>query len=258
MNTQTPPYEVSLPHPVVHCCYHKVGTLWFKRIFRNLSRRYGLSLAVHNRGGHDNPDVNPPIEESDLYFDAHSRVTFDPAVELRGSHMIRDPRDVVISGYKYHIWTEETWVHRPSKRWRGLTYQEHLNSLDEEEGLAEEMRRMAGTLLPRMAAWDFSDERFFEIRYEEIMGREPAVLRDLFTHYGWPSDHLDEVVAFADGFSFQKVVQRTPGAGEAQHHLRSGQSGQWRDVFTPGLVDLARELMTDVLIATGYETSRDW
>lgn len=27
---------------IVHCCHHKVGTVWFKNVFRRVADRYGL------------------------------------------------------------------------------------------------------------------------------------------------------------------------------------------------------------------------
>ena len=41
--------------------------------------------------------------------------------------MIRDPRDCVVSGYFYHLWTNEAWAHQPQDLFNGLSYQQHLN-----------------------------------------------------------------------------------------------------------------------------------
>ena len=121
-----------------------------------------------------------------------------------------------------------------------------------------EMRRLARTQFSRMAGWDYDDPRFFEIKYEDMIGQEPEVLRPLFKHYGWPEEHLDEIVVYADRFSFRNVANRPVGSGETQHHLRSGKVAQWRENYSPRLIELAHELLDDVLISTGYETSSDW
>ena len=64
--------------------------------------------------------------------------------------MVRDPRDMVISGYFYHKWTTERWVRMPGRMdgkdwgrsdWKGWTYHDILNSVDQEEGLAIEIHR---------------------------------------------------------------------------------------------------------------------
>ena len=55
---------------------------------------------------------------------------------------------MVISGYFYHVWTTEPWVHEAGRmdakdwtrpEWLGWTYHDILNSLDQEEGLAIEI-----------------------------------------------------------------------------------------------------------------------
>ncbi len=250
--------RIVLPDPIIHSCYHKVGTVWFLRIFRKLSWRYGLTFAKGQRGEADGSNGPLFVPSADLTLDQHSRLVFEDQMTFRGSHMIRDPRDVIVSGYRYHLWTEEDWVHKTQDHWGGVSYQEYLNSMSEEDGLIVELRRMARSQGERMAEWDYDDPRFFEIRYEEIIGNEPEVLTELLVHYGFPDGVLEEAVALADTASFHNVAARDVGAVEESSHLRSGRPGQWRDMFTDRVIEVARSELSDVLIATGYETSSDW
>jgi hypothetical protein len=43
--------------------------------------------------------------------------------------VIRDPRDVIVSGANYHCKADEPWLHIPEKRFGGLTYHQKINSL---------------------------------------------------------------------------------------------------------------------------------
>ena len=42
---------------------------------------------------------------------------------------VRDPRDIIVSGYFYHMTTHEPWVHQPRSDYGGKSYQEvsHFN-----------------------------------------------------------------------------------------------------------------------------------
>ena len=48
---------------------------------------------------------------------------------VRVLHLIRDPRDVVISAMHYHKASRETWLHEPIPGYDNLTYQRALRSL---------------------------------------------------------------------------------------------------------------------------------
>src|SRR4051794_32795369 len=83
---------------LVHCAYHKVGTVWWGNILRAVAENCGLRYV----------EVSGPEEicSADVYLFQHSR-HFDRSrfaeTPFRGTHMIRDPRDVLVSGYFYHL-----------------------------------------------------------------------------------------------------------------------------------------------------------
>jgi len=62
-----------------------------------------------------------------------------------------------VSGYFYHLWTEEKWAHVSKQEFGGKSYLEYLNSLSKEEGLLVEMMRFANYDLRHMVAWDYQD-----------------------------------------------------------------------------------------------------
>jgi len=112
----------STPHQVrpliVHSCYHKVGTHWFNNIFNSLAKELGLKYQYCAQ-----IDLK---READLYLDDHSKVDFSSLRPYFASHMIRDPRDVIISGYFYHLWCAEAWCTTPQARYGGKSYQQSL------------------------------------------------------------------------------------------------------------------------------------
>ncbi len=227
---------------LVHSCHHKVGTVWFKRVLNAVAETYGLRV-------HSGPQS--ALGRQDIFIDDHSRVDRSTLRPYRSSHLIRDPRDVVVSAYFYHLRTTEAWALEPDDRYGGLSYQEHLKQFDTEEGLGVEIQRSAATILRDMVAWDYNDPRGLELRYEDHLADEETGFRRLFTHYGFAQDAVDAAVEIALSFSLSKVKATTT-------HIRSGQPNDWENHFTPALKTLFKEETGDAALKLGYADNPDW
>lgn len=235
---------------IVHCCYHKVGTAWFIRVLRSVARYYGLKFQ------HDNQDNFK--RNTDVFLEHMSRIDTEKLPDYIGSHMIRDPRDMIISAYFYHLWTKEEWAHIPRKSLDGLTYQQHLNSFDREEGLLAEMRGTSKEVIEEMAAWDYNNPYFIEIKYEEILHNEVEVFAKIFKHYGFSKQAIHNCLQIAEQYSFKNKSNRKKGTVKKYSHLRSGRTQEWKEVFTDKHKRQFKDLFGDVLIELGYETNNDW
>ena len=170
-------------HLVIHCGHHKVLTVYFQNVLTAFCRLFAMTFVNTASGqgaGSPKPDVLL-VHDSDL-----RRV---PDREFRGTHVIRDPRDVLVSAYRYHLRTSESWCVTPDSAFsdlpRGVSYQQHLESLDEEAGLIFEMTHIGGVVIRDMAEWRYGDPRFLELRYESILGNEGAVLGRAFRWWGF-------------------------------------------------------------------------
>ncbi|HXX49509.1 MAG TPA: hypothetical protein VEN47_14865, partial [Myxococcota bacterium] len=124
---------------LLHSCYHKVGTTWFSRVLRDVAATHGMRFAIGLEYGAIHRLET--ARDIDVFVDPGCHVAFDAIGPFVGSHMLRDPRDVVISGYFYHRWTRETWANIPMAQYRNMTYREYLNYVDQEEGIATEIER---------------------------------------------------------------------------------------------------------------------
>jgi hypothetical protein len=220
------------------------------RVLRGVSERYGLEMQVRRHGAYD--------PKADVIYNFRANLPLDGLSVFRASHMVRDPRDIAVSGYHYHLWTTERWVHVPREEYGGQTYQEYLGSLDPNEGIAAEIRRLSGRLFKGMAAWDYAQPEFLELRYEDVIADEPTWFTRLFRHYGFTEEAVAESVSIAGGFSFSKITGRKIGEQQQGDHLRSGRHGQWRDEFTPEHVTLFKELTGDLVVRLGYESDPGW
>ena len=260
------PFADGGQHLIVHTAHHKAGTSWFNRVLRALSVEYGIPF-VHG----DARQIRPG--RSAFFF--QNRRLFDPADfgPYRGSHMRRDPRDMVISGYHYHLWCKEPWAVKKIRdlpklreQWSllpiadlmDMSYQEYLNSLDLEAGMMAEIHRCATTVIAHLADWDYDDPASFEFRYEDIISDEDAVFRRMFEHYGFHERAVERSVDIARQFSFQKRTGRELGDAQDNSHIRSGKLAQWTQEFSPAHKARFKELHGDTLIQLGYEQDLNW
>lgn len=226
---------------LVHCSYHKCLTVYFGRVMKAVfSRCLPWSRGYHHFNSH--------LE--DFYQSFHSyRVASvnNRALDLerlgpaRISRFLRDPRDLVVSGYFYHKRGAEPWVNLESPsaddwyfanarvpdvlKGSGLSFSRYLQTVPEEEGLLAELE-LRGAHFESMAAWPQNHPDVLVLRYEEVTADGPAAFRKIFEHYrlGPVEGRLGNY--FARRYSLGRRQASDP-------HVRNPASGQWRAHFTP-------------------------
>lgn len=260
------PFQNKSGHLLILCCHHKVGTTWFGKVLPAISEEFGIPLIRNDQSKLGNG--------AEIFFQNHSKIDFSSLQNYRGAHMIRDPRDMVLSGYYYHLWTEEEWVRMPIKdlrpdmaeRWpllpvneiKDMSYQQYLNSLSREEGIIAEMNRAYSKDIREIMDWDYTNENFFEFKYETIRENEEETFRQLFRHYGFNHDAVERSVEIAKQFSFKNRTGRNTGDVDKKSHLRSGKLQQWRDEFNEDHKAHFKKLHGEDLIKLGYEKDLNW
>ena len=246
------PFRSPRPETIVHCTYHKMGTKWFTSVLAAIANQYGLSVQCI-----DNNIDELQLDNDIIVFD-HSDLASQSIESCVGSHMLRDLRDVIVSGYFYHLWTKEEWALVPKREFGGLNYQEHLKSLSQHEGILAEIERFAQYAIDRrMREWDYGNPQFLELKYENVFGNEENAFRLLFSHYGFTPNAIESSIAIARKFSFD-AVRKTNRETTQRSHLRSGVFGQWNELFTNTHKNLFKETLGDLLVLTGYEKGFDW
>jgi len=82
---------------------------------------------------------------------------------LRGFHVIRDPRDLIVSAYFSHMYSH------PVRMWPGLAeHRSRLQSVDETAGLLLEIEYSA-PVIEDILAWNYSDPNILEVRMEDLV-----------------------------------------------------------------------------------------
>jgi len=237
-----------LPSKVLVGTHHKTGTVWLRSIFRKICEQHSLKLFAGEQDQATGVDY-------DIFFQQHSRFDLQAFDEpVRGLHLIRDPRDVVISGCFYHQSSVEAWLRVPRGDLGGDTYQRAILSRDSlEDKVLFEMEHTGRETIEEMIGWNYSLPSFYELKYEDIISDADLMqFHRVFSFLGFPGRLIPGLLSIAQGASLSSQPRDT------SNHIRSGLPAQWRRYFTPRLKSRFIELFGDALIQLGYERDHDW
>jgi hypothetical protein len=245
---------------LIHCSYHKCLTKYYGR---TMNWQYNRILRISRGYRHFDSRID------DFYRDAHNyRIASinNRAIDLcrigdcRVSRFVRDPRDMVVSGYFYHKRGAENWcqfIGRTEDIARGVngcipeeigknqSFSAYLQSIDQEDGLIAEIE-FRKHHFESMLQWPTDDPRIKLFRYEDIIGNEEDVFAELLSFYGlsWPERKLGAMLA--KWFS-------TQGRARLTEHIRNPKAGQWKEHFTPKVNSYFEQRYGEVLRRYGYD-----
>ena len=206
---------------------------------------------------------------------------------FRGVHVIRDPRDVIVSAYFSHRNTH--WYKPGTEAW---AHQERLRQVSKDEGLALEIAYSERYLRPLMT-WDFSMPHVLELKFEEVTARPYESVLQMFAFLGlldeeewpwwqqlidtprfvwnrltrrwggfgrWPRHRIpaEKLLGIVHALQFARLARRPKGQEDPTSHYRKGQPGDWRNHFTEEHVALFKERYPGLLVRLGYEPDENW
>ena len=229
--------------------HHKTGTVLLAKTFRVAAKMMGVPRAKSNRTlssmcgellTHGAPGVC--IIEHVTYKDvqdwllsATSQAPTTPFI-----HAVRDPLEMCVSAYQYHLLGAEPWLVQPLRDLNGTTLQQHYQSLSQAEGVRFECMRMALELVETALVYNATRSltntltlclEDFSHHYDSTMGR-------LFTFLG-SGPFVESLVKAAAPFD----LARAP-AEDARHVSASSSKQPLRDMVMsdPRLGTLLGEL----------------
>ena len=269
--------------------HHKCATMTFNTLCGAVCRRLGLRFrAVDNEEQFDR-DLKGFTARERVDFLAYGNADIEFVRDLpghRGIHIVRDPRDIVVSAYYSHLYSH------PTAAWPELeAHRARLQELPQHEGLIEEMqfrRRSFG----HMQSWDYSQAGILEIRFEDFASRSYDTILDAFTHLGLVDDgdyHFGKrlasilrevraawrlpaiggsgtrrlpasellVLAWRNRFE-ARSRGRSQGKEDVGNHYRKGKVGDWAEHFTPEHKSVFKELYPGLVPELGYADSDGW
>jgi hypothetical protein len=303
--------------------HHKCASTWVWQLVQRVSREIGLhhysvldeltplargplmSYSTRDRG---KEHLRGKVERARLRERAEAagaefvscitadREQLEALAPTRGFHVIRDPRDIIVSGYFSH--RNARPAHHPGAGGWALPHiaehRERLLGVSKEEGLVLEMDFARQEMLD-LVEWDYDRPEILELRLEDLSARPYEGFIRVFRHLGLLPD--DEPTAGRElaGVWLRRTLNRVasrrglrrlrrpmPATGEillgavygqrfeantkgrragvedTASHYRKGVAGDWVNHFSPVHVDAFEQRHPGLLQQRGYESSDDW
>lgn len=256
--------EDSIPEKInarirVQCGYHKCLTMYFRRVSKKTAVCDNPFRGQYRHFFHRLDEFYRDCANYNISSVSGHCLDLDRFSDIRAIHIIRDPRDMIVSGYYYHKRAGEPWCNYlnptdddwsivnasvPKTLPTDTSFSEYLNKVSLEEGLAAEFE-FRQHHFASMMAWATDDSRVMTIRYEDILGNEADVFRRIYDFYGLSFHTKFFAGMYANRYSLKSARRLTS-------HIRNPNKGQWRDLFTPELTDKFNERYGDLLEKYGY------
>ena len=287
------PFETA--RPIAEYCFPCAGTYRLTWSFARLLLHHGWSVkdnislgrnskyvnSLRTKSGFECPRredfenvINMHINSLDYFQcrEIHENVSLSP---FTGSNctfvvLLRDPRDIITSYYHTSIFTKsnETNGNYSHSEWLLHLLQggPHFNFVKENYVL---LWPDAKTMVDYFLTVLESPNMHF-IRFEDMHRNDPLALKDISTRIGiypHPFINFTDVcfifTSYLSTFEHQTKGKRQRGVDgilkDKRHSsCRKGVTGDWRNLFTPEIVDLFKEMTGDGLVRLGYEKDTNW
>ena len=205
---------------------------------------------------------------------------------FRGVHLIRDPRDIVISAYFAHRYSH------PTHYWPELAqFRPVLESLPRDEGILENIKFTAQlpndgwnvNLFDTMKEWNYKAANIMEVRFEDFVKDPYQSIMEMFEFLGLiRSSEPHHLISLRDVIQnrlprwfraippwvlltivyrnrFAKLADgRKQGEADEKSHYRKGTPGDWRNYFNEQHKQYFKEHYNDLLVKLCYESGYDW
>ena len=224
--------------------HHKVGSVLMGGIFQKIALKSGLRFIDCSE-----KDVSESHADFDILYDYNSQfqgLDLQKITRIRGVHVIRDPRMIVVSATFYHLTSKEDWLHQPQVRFNGLSYQEKLKSLETNEKRFEfEMLNKSYSTINNLIAWCRQKyEWCMDVTLENLMtDQDLHHYQDLFTFLGLEGSALLSAMmiayensVFNENYNNSHIRSRT--VENWQHYFSSDLEIQFKELFGSAVEDL--------------------
>ena len=245
----------------VHAGLHKCLTNYSKKVYMRLCEQDRSAIKTFKHFHHKLDLFYDECRQFDICSLSGNYIDLDRFDDIRVVRVIRDPRDLIVSGYYYHKRAAEPWCktvdptvdHPAWKKVRGrvptnlpsgYSLTGYLNEASLEDGLLAEID-FRKYHYQSMMEWPEQDPRVNLFRYEDILGKEAWTYWKILSFFGLP---------FRTRYLGSRLAKRLSAKNKRSEvkHIRDPNSGQWRKHFTPELTRIFNDRYGDILDRYGY------
>lgn len=259
--------------PIYIFCHHKVGTVLLANLFWTISREFGWNFETIKGKCDDLPAGVDVVVFQHSIIDLRS-----VSIPFVGAHFIRDPRDVIVSGYLYHKRCKELWCtnsdldfHSPilypnvpysqqhrAEEWKrqylisleNKSYQQNLIERDERDGLLFEMEHYGRWTIEAMINWDYNHPNIEEVKFETLMSEYRLTFQRLFDHFGFSKGQTVRALDIVDE---EDINRMTEDEIKKNPHISSRQTTKWGKYFKDVHEVAFQHRFGDALARLSYE-----
>lgn len=227
--------------------FHKSGTVLLLKIISSLCRRSNARFWQKSVRP-DEPDRWDVCFDWDADFSNKEGLTSQQAPTVL---VIRDPRDIIVSGSYYHVKSEEGWLQVADERFAGKTYQEAISALaSAKDRFLFEMDHRGGETIERILA-RLKDPVLFQakvVRYETLVSADRLqAFFDMFRFLGVDEAYLPTALEISIDNSLSQAKKQDAS------HVRSGAPRQWETEFDDETRQAFEKRFPDALSIMGYD-----
>lgn len=152
-------------------------------------------------------------------------------------HVVRDPRDVVVS--KYFATLAAAGGELPAT---ASVADRLIATIDQ-----------LGALWGNLRTWPADDDRTLTIRFGELVADPAAAVARIAAHYGFRATPA-EAAAIAGDLAFATITGRQRGDENREHDLRRAVVGEWRELFDDAVASYFDLVAGDLLPRWGEQS----
>ena len=246
-------------------CYfghHKCATQWIAQICYQVAKYSKLEFEYLDYFASPNPNLGQYTQQRQTGFLAYANAHPEQVATLKrfkAFHVIRDPRDLIISAYFSHKKTHHT------ENWPELeAHRAQLNRVSMEDGLFLEIdfckslmtNSIEVGLLSSIQQWNYAQDNILELKFEEITQDPFTVFAKAFEFLGLLTGDAGQTFLHLclDRLNFARLSGgRSQGKEDTSSHYRKGSAGDWQQYFTRAHLDYFESSCGNLVKKLGYE-----
>lgn len=243
--------------------HHKTGTIWMRKLWRAISRDQNIPFmqCYREKKLAEAAETGPQIIVNWSSTFPQKLMDMDHA---RFIHIIRDPRDVLLSGMRYHRIAplgNEKFLREKREEWGGKNYQDHLNALpDDHSRLIFEMEHKHDATVREMLKWPYGHPRAADVKYEDLIeDSDVSQMREILA--GFDIDGLDlerALKTYWDMSLFGGLAKKDAMEERQAQHVSSGKKAQWKSKLPREIAEIYADRYSDALRRLGYADDASW
>jgi len=275
----------------LYCGHHKCASTWIEDICFYVCSELRLNYEILYDAKDFNYDLQKYIDDKGLDFVCYANADYEYVKKVknyRGFHVVRDPRDIVVSAYFSHLHSHAT------EAWPELIdYREKLKAQDQNLGLFTEIDFRAQQF-QEMMSWPERDPNIIELKMEDLTLNAYKIYTQLFDFLNLV-DTKNYTAPKRISYLFHKVMRkmekvtginifpplpqlpverllgvvwehefsrisggRKAGQEDIKSHYRKGVAGDWVNHLSAEHLAYFCERYEAVLFKYGYESNPDW